>query len=1703
MPFDTNRNQQSQIIVSDGKAHWISGFEAFKLPVVAKRVPFGKTFATNLRLCVADPRLFLNSEISSALLEFATLAEALDIEYGRYRSNSKNFLDGVSGISPYYVMFVGDDHDNTDRYLCRLAALKAILSPQIKSVRGLSTALDALKKYSTDLHYQPTNPPSFRPIELAWTVLEPSPGGLDQAIKKVLGLKASASRALAWILYSANAASGLLQSRITTNPDLVARLDAALYDATDGKLPSSELTTEETYVLAPALQTSEDEPGVLLNSARHLADLQLAYSKQSGRLHLEGALLPDTDRSLSVEEARALVDALIKRSGGPTPKDSKRNLGRELNCCAALLSMLTCQSRRNCVSAILQFTEYNRTTDRFSIDTTRWRIMSPAIHLYGKVPQKRVDDFRATVPFISLPLPQVVADLLASLRSPNHDFAQILIEADLDIVSFRAELKKEICPRATEQRMEGTMPVLMSLRAGDIKVSQLVSGNDLGHSTAPLHYFAVESTRIEEAYADCVRSIGLDSGCDGTAGELIGAPRAGLKDESIQSAISALRIRTVAAMAEADLIHCLNAITIWSAVQYAAALVHRWTRHLSLIQRSHSLRLFNPVDVTRAAGIGITLDKLSKGAIEYRVGGLGCCALEQLEIMYLWQERVLEQLATHRHRDRLRPLEQSLNGTGPCFLWCNLTEGGVPTWEPLTQEKVSKEWPEWPQPLSLWRHWTSTNLHRFGAMPCDIAQQLGHSLDSAPFDQVDPDAPIEFAVRIGAAQDAMFQHLGFQVLGRLNAFRNSTPRALKIQMTEIIRADRQFEAENQRKKIESRRLNARMDPAVRARIANEIEIWVGRRVDEFEAGQGLRPKEIVLTAQLIESWQREFVLGQPIEYRRLVPALFLACLKAIKKKNSQWQVAMPSAFIPTESLLSPITPIHVQSYIWLQNVLSICLSAVERPPDKCRRSALLILLAGYGGFCDRQRLLAVALHAKEAIQHPWLADALIVGIPRGSSADYKEANVIQGVGKEIIQALAKIEAPDLYVALQEACENETLGTLLGDLIGDIDGQSDGNQPLLLDLILKTIAGGRALLQPALKSAFERGELRAVGLSTDRMLAIGSNSCVGQDSGKNDGLGLLTPPPLPTGRRSNPVARRQLQLLRKKLRGAETPNARRLASEAIGAGLPSVSPTQLSEVMCLWIKKALRDKYPSRKSLLTYLSTLAGWIDIYAALPSSNSLNDDLLSESLGTLIERFADYSSQHDNLIKALTHFLPVLAGVCDIENTLDVAGELSASGFMANGYGANNAEREFISSAFSNFYREATASKTSIDAKSWAAFAVATKFAHRAGLRVGEAAGIRGQTVRMYGRALVAQVRRRRGEPLKTLASARPVILRLDQLEYAWWTASITSLQSFKGASQGLLCVQHPTRHGTRHAISETYGYVARQVLPPVAARYHHSRHDIGRTALISCLPEPWSSTVRPLAIEGAPRRTGMERIPRRSALLADSRGLGHGSQHSLLTTYCNILPLIGANDKGLPRLSQRQLAAIKQQSHVAFRTQASRERKARLAGALSGISVVQTQIGQPQPIRPKLSAYPKNEYIRILLILVRLKAALPSKSIQYETDCSESLLGGIEGELEMLKRELKIDFARGNSGSRLPSHVQAKKALAEMGKWEKEGASTLQLRSFCHDLISSPRRQISLSNVQKPQPPTKLIAIAKDMSLEERKLTMLTYRISQALP
>ncbi|HVT30655.1 MAG TPA: hypothetical protein VHE81_21785 [Lacipirellulaceae bacterium] len=855
--------------------------------------------------------------------------------------------------------------------------------------------------------------------------------------------------------------------------------------------------------------------------------IESSKASDSHVLHLSGPLIENSRSSLPFHQTIAIGAALMG--------EARANLGTassHLRGMAAVITLLSGLTGRNVhlVQRALSrwlyrgAPETTASQETFEICTSCWYSDSAVVRKpqrlkdiaesadadaplsggYRKPDQKRAEqDFLNPVSGRYRFLwPADIQALLESIRAGrDSESYPSCLPADFELVwdAIRADVTRQF----TADRFRTALPVAL-FTSGKAKLyAQVVTGADLSHSTAPLHYYSQSQAAVRAVYS---KAISLMFG--GHLGEIprtpqpddsefVGAPCSAVRDEVIQAAVSGLRKR-YGGLVRRDGINAqvaaYNALSDYSAAMFAFGVAHRQTYHFSAI----TLRYFDDnLDLV------VFTDKRTDASEAARVAVLASTLRDQISYLRsaaLGLSAALRASKPASHRKLAVALAAVADGSAPLFS-CLDAETGVAT--PIDRHSLARRWRDLPVPTTRLRARLATSLLAAGADPSDIYRQLGHAIEVALFGADDPESIPSWTSRLRPFLDKVLKADGWEAL-RAHSLEGTTPsRIAPLRSVRVLSNEAQFWADyaNDTPRIKAKKSAIKEFSRT---VVETIQLMLKGLVTGYSTEE--IPRDIILTADRVRALRLAIDEMADLPDKKIKGREILVSKLTALVKNYQWQVRpMPPLLFTWVPAASAITPACVEASRTANKLMDDVLGAPlpwEGAPQLLKRSIAraAIVFALDGGISHPDKLRAILQRVDDCLPYP--DGRLAVTVPALLEPGLDRSDNF-GMGRAPNCGITLVGASGLLALRMKSAMSEPLRELLrstpdwldGALTTSFPAEFDGSAARPLEVLCKLAALGRRLRFSGLLTGLEDARTPAKELTPKRFVEALSGSLV--------------------------------------------------------------------------------------------------------------------------------------------------------------------------------------------------------------------------------------------------------------------------------------------------------------------------------------------------------------------------------------------------------------------------------------------------------------------------------------------------------------------------------------------------------------------------------------------------------------------------------
>ncbi|WP_293623904.1 hypothetical protein [Salinisphaera sp.] len=1274
--------------------------------------------------------------------------------------------------------------------------------------------------------------------------------------------------------------------------------------------PTNEIPAEdlEGFQLAFALDIFQEEDEPLELPTKREVKLAIFEFDQLTRHHLEGALLPDSDRVLSSGESARVWGWLLARfssSSSCPPMEMAAHI------CLALM-LVTGRRRDECIYAIRNYLGDSMATVEGSlrVTDTGWTGTIPQLPELRGLPESWFD---RPVRELDLPFAKPLAGALSRLAGMKSLAILDQIGATESWAhtwtEVRDKLRSEV-PRFTETRLMHTLPVAVFLVTGHLREPQWLAGSSLEHSLASSHYYATPATRLRTIYSDALTSFGIElSGDVGSAHILVGAPRAAVRFERAQIAFSAMvsstsgRVRLSKAPLPV-MVDGVAALGLYLAILFGATTANRFTAPIAQMTRRHFL---SPRKSGPRWTWAMVADKTTEPELDARICVLPELFTRQLEGYVRQLERLQRQLEKNEHENvaLLASVRGALSGDGAFWFAVTGEECSYAT-QPLTPHAIASAWPEWAVPLPLLRHLFASNAVKFNLAGSDIALQMGHSIGGTPFNECDPDSPFEFAERLADGLQLYLHALGCELIGTVTRY--DPPADLAAPPADsIISAYRRL-------------AKARRDRSAQSRIRpDEAERLRGIELARACVEQATKDKDWLVPPEAIQTLLEE-INEEPLPIQQATrEALNTHIAKAAVGHGGARQLRrpyVPPLHIPDRAH-SALALVNLDATRWSLELEKICLTSLDRGLGKndvdATLAATVLLLALYGAGTTQDRILrlldpTIPLHTFDGFERGVIAEVPLSSQP--GSDDVPECQLLTGDVVPLIAFQRRCRTrpptiPQLDTALRAQPElRPFLSTAKGSVLADA-------------LLLVGLA--RQAFLPGTRSAWERGALQTVGLALERACPLFGAQAPAE----------FTPAHVYSNQNNQFPARasglNEYRSLRRLVHDLNDASKRRVAVTQLAHRHQQLTDrfgaTSLIALLAALVVYLRDERQLADSTAYDYLVAIGRRLITHVGAGNIFDIESDDFEAALRQIAieERSGGTRRGIGVVAPAIAHFARVLARVGFDLDLARVFDGLDVQTPRQPGYVAVQWEIDAIVgdlAVATDTALDTLALDTSADTAALAEAAIRIQMS--AGLRLRETAGLMRRDLHLQS-ALTVHVHPTRRRGLKTLSSRRLVSVPIDVENTSRIQALLPRLaRSSNLDSDLLLAAPGMGIPAVARAISTAFRRHASMRIMDRHARSHVARHNHATAAILATHPTHTISplqTLKPVAgLNAAPARLHPVRhVPRCLQLRYLSRQMGHATPRTTLIWYAHSITLLHSQVPpwaGLPRGTEAAL-------------------------------------------------------------------------------------------------------------------------------------------------------------------------------------------------
>lgn len=1258
-------------------------------------------------------------------------------------------------------------------------------------------------------------------------------------------------------------------------------------------------------------------------------------------LYLSGSLQPEVQRTLTPPEYRKFMAYALRIC----PNGSNVTWYQAAPWMILLLSGLTSRHHLVVQQAMVEWLEGRfDTSDGFWIDATGFWSRMPL----APDPDRKSESAPSPVIHLTWPLP--IVELLGRVSEASADWIRVL-DCDLTDSIHQASqaVRAQLNRRFSLRRLRNSLAPAVYIGTGDEAMAQVVAGDALHHSDAPLHYYSQRVGRIRRGFAwalaDWVPSdwkwVVLSQPDDD---EIFGMPRACLPDADVLRVISELATRAdQAPPPRADTRELCDAhdrLTAYVVAMFAASTTHRFTEHLKCLMRRHLLLRWTG----SAFGLAIFTDKYTVNALSCRGAVIAAMLVQQLEIYFAHLGRLLRRLEQHprRNRNAIEALKAAIEGQGTLFLRFehDNEERGTTRVRPFESDDLRQLWPEWQFPAYVLRHrFASFHWRQSGISRDDVMRQMGHASDGVHFDEGDPDSVLRFASRVAEPLNRALADEGWRPVRSWMPERLVVPpmpadtcapimaeQAALTDQHRKLQRDATARAMGRGQVVE--RPDALIAESSRIAIIETARELARTGLDNWLAHADQAPL-VAIKALGVDDVARltDAVTATLPDRRYWVPATNVLRNRLQRLRQEQgWTLQLPPAIFVLDVAEPVITPACVRAFNHCSALLQRCERAIVHiglspTPDRQRWLGITaMLLAIRCGVVRRERLIEVLAHASSATRHPALVDTLLVPVDEPvaerrdeldeeatetdeeSSAQYV---TVQGLAAVCLQRWASISAAPDKATLQE----ELIGAL-GSLLNEGPHRSSTIHDV--DEFLAVAQLARRLTMPGLRAAWESGQLPSRTVQLERQMDAWMGAIRRQVKDGTTGVDAADDTRLidrTTATADVLETVRACICIQEKEKGQ--PRAAKTVADEVAVIVTRWPQITLTATWITQYVVRRLDKIRSRGERATLYQDYTNFLAPFLVELAGQELSD-LNSIEQTELFERvIADRVTDGKRALKVVRGIVREMAADGIEGPDLHVlAASAGARQPAAKAYLVSCKEHEWIREQLARWVSEARSSADTSPrlAFEYEAARVVWELQFWIGLRTSENLDLRHAEVIDIDGELILLIRRIRRRGMKTSASVRPIRLR-----HFLPPDVLTRFKRFLEAQRAAFARGDRTvgifappsgdgRIANSRRIVSALTRAMQLILPKGEGRPYSGRHVRASYGLHAILPEEHRSPSWKL--EDAPDLPRyLMSMPLRFILRFWSRALGHATTRSSLTFYSHSIADLSGLERGWP--------------------------------------------------------------------------------------------------------------------------------------------------------------------------------------------------------
>jgi integrase len=1392
--------------------------------------------------------------------------------------------------------------------------------------------------------------------------------------------------------------------------------------------------------------------------------------------HLKGLMLPDTERVLSRLDSRRLWSELSNSMAGAAMNPS---LVTQLAADVVISLMLTTgRSRRTCASALLSFLQIQpHGNDAFVLTADRWEGLAPIC--YPGISDAPESWFFNTSANVTLQLPADLAYPITQLRmlivEQAHRWTLSLSETNL---AERFKAYKRMVPAVSETRVMNCLPIAIYAQTGHSRESQLIAGDDAFRSTASLHYPYYEQRRVQKIYNAALESLGIEPATreiPDQAERYVGARRGAMKPEQVRRAVLALANKTELAVNKGKALSALvdghNALAAYTCILFGFATANRFTETIGTVTR-RDIVACGPTGYDPAAqGIFLALvhDKGKARAIDQRTCALPNLVGAQIKALLQRSQRLRQRLAREIGKTWAtvqKALDASIAGDGPIWFGIDEESRGVYS---LNRGVLKEYWPEFEPPIQWARHLFASHIASHGMAGGDIAQSMGHSIDSPAFDSTDPDSPIDFGIRCAEAVADYLRSFGFHSIGDI--------KNRQIQLPEpVIRSPKEILHQASR----DDRVVAELNEAESTSSADDISKAM-LAVDAFLQRQELHPKYVVdplriddwlssdevarKTTRSVQAAIRSTLSNQLIALANTADGKLAPAIPMLRKR--QWALAS-------------IREVHFDALAWARHAHETAIKRLTQAGDRTERLEIVcgtVLLACWGVATHKQRLVELlsgrtTLHsAPEMGAHAAACCSIAEHDDR-----YTQTQIIPAVALPLLARLRVLASTgDPGQILDEAWEQTH------KFLSELKQQGAAHR---VEMALAVISFARQVTTGGDRAAWERGALDAVGPEPGRFFSALQQRLTQQEIEIGDlhDLHRARPLRIEAGESGRLFKRMRSSLYKVRTLPNSGPNRRRLAGQ-IREITKELPPTCVIGVMASLVSKNLDHRRLAWQSIYHYVTTLTPLAMKIGAIDFS-ALDDDLFIEHARPLLLSFETSGNrrqreQSGSVVSALAWLIDGF-DTANVDLDLgDITAGIKTHRLRKAGYWISRREEDWVLDQLDFWTEFAYRDSSQLGrAQDFASAELATRLQLANALRQGEVSNLKIEDLHISGAYIQTNVRPRASHALKRKASKRPAQSITSKTNVARVLELVDRLQNRHLNTNGELLSTGFRMSRTSIAARNTAMLrdAGIAVIPRNYLRSHIARHNFASAVGLLLRKASFTGLALNLPHSDHLKTYAISALPVRVQLSYFSRQLGHGHPHSTLEWYDHTLALVTMSARHWKCLSVEIQAILLGAGMASYRKAAYRFEHSKTAGRPPWIKYVMCE-EHPTPISTSVEFRPpstignsKNTKILELIgeVAMGMRQGLNLRQLANEIGLSEHMCREISADLAHYDDFLETTYLvqdkySKSETSRRPRSAEYLPAIRQIDQSLEDGYLQMsELLNWC---------EVNLASKQKP--------------------------------